>query len=169
MSDTPVAIRPWAEGDLHLLEWLLGDPLTMAHLGGPESPETIAARHRRYLDSTDAAGGLFAILAGPEMQPVGWVGYWESSWQGKDVWEAGWHVLPEFQGRGIATRATALTIEKVRARGGHRYLHAFPSVENLASNGVCRALRFVCCGEVDVEYPPGRTMRSNDWRLDLLG
>ncbi len=36
------------EGDLELLEKLLGDPAMMEHLGGSESPEKIADRQRRY-------------------------------------------------------------------------------------------------------------------------
>ena len=35
-----VRIEPWGDGDLPLLERLLGDPAIMAHLGGgPESRE----------------------------------------------------------------------------------------------------------------------------------
>jgi hypothetical protein len=33
---TVVNIRPWSDGDLHLLERLLGDPAMNVHLGGPE-------------------------------------------------------------------------------------------------------------------------------------
>ncbi len=55
-----VAIEPWGEGDLPLLERLLGDPAMMEHLGGPESREKIAARHARYLAIADPQ---FRILA----------------------------------------------------------------------------------------------------------
>ena len=99
-------------------------------------------------------------------EAVGWVGYWESEWRGEAVWECGWSVLPEAQGRGIATAAAALMIDDVRRRGAHRHLHAFPSVDNAASNALCRTLGFELLGEVEVEYPKGRLMRSNDWRLD---
>ena len=37
-------IEPWGDGDLPLLERLVGDPAMMAHLGGPESRERIAER-----------------------------------------------------------------------------------------------------------------------------
>ena len=126
-------------GDLRVLRRLLGDPEMMLHLGGAEAPEAIEARHRRYLDSDPAKNGLFAIVADEEPEPMGWVGYWETQWHGELVWECGWHVVPEAQGRGVA------------------------------SNALCRALGFACLGEVDVEYPKGSIMRGNDWRLDLRG
>jgi RimJ/RimL family protein N-acetyltransferase len=164
-----VVIRPWAEGDLPVLERLLGNPAMMAHLGGPESTEAIRARHQRYLDSDDSTGGLFAVLVGRETVAAGWVGYWESTWRGDDVWECGWHILPEFQGSGVAMAATALMLEQMRTRGRHRFVHAFPSVDNPASSALCRRLGFEPLGEVEVEYPKGTIMRASDWRMDLHG
>ena len=79
----------------------------------------------------------------------------------------GWSVLPEFQGWGIATRAVAAALEGLRAERSHRFVHAFPSVENLPSNAVCRKTGFTLLGEVEFEYPPGRYMCSNDWSFDL--
>lgn len=68
-------IEPWRPDDLPLLEQLLGDPRMMEHLGGPESPEQIAARHRRYLEPVDAGGGrMFRIVDGHTGTPAGWVG-----------------------------------------------------------------------------------------------
>ena len=168
MSDLPggeVTVRPWEEADLWLLGRLLGDPAMMRHLGGPESPDSIRSRHERYLASNPATNGLFTILLGEDA--VGWVGYWESDWQGQAVWECGWHVLPEAQGRGVATAGTALMLERVRTHGVHDHIHAFPSVDNAASNALCRRLEFELLGEVDVEYPRGSMMRANDWCLDL--
>jgi len=45
---TSARIEPWGDGDLPLLERLLGEPAMMAHLGGPESPERIAERQAEY-------------------------------------------------------------------------------------------------------------------------
>ena len=47
-----VALRPWATGDLDLLQRLLGDPRMTEHLGGPEAPDKIVKRHERYLAMT---------------------------------------------------------------------------------------------------------------------
>jgi len=78
-------------------------------------------------------------------------------------------VLPAFHGRGIATAATAQAIVQARTDGKHRFLHAFPSVENAASNGVCRKLGFTLVEAFEGEYPKGHFMQCNDWRLDLFG
>jgi len=162
-----VALRPWAADDLDLLQRLLGDPRMTEHLGGPEAPEKIARRHERYVDMT-GPGQIFVITLGPQREPVGSIGYWEMpDWLGATVWETGYSVLPEFQGQGIATRGMVLVIPRVTAEGTHRSLHAFPSVDNGPSNGVCRNAGFTLLGTHDSEYPPGNPLRVNDWAFDL--
>ena len=42
---------------------------------------------------------------------------------------------------------------------------AFPSVDNGASNAICRKGGFTLLEECDVEDPPGSVMRCNDWEL----
>jgi RimJ/RimL family protein N-acetyltransferase len=160
-----VRIEPWARGDLPLLEGTLGDPHMTEHVGGPENPEKIAERQSRY-EREDS--GQFKIVDATTGDGVGWVGYWERPWRGRKVYEIGWSVLPAFQGRGVATTATAQAIAMARSERKHRFLHAFPSVENAPSNGICRKLRFTLVEECEFEYPPGRFMRCNDWRLDLF-
>ena len=78
-------------------------------------------------------------------------------------------MLPEFQGRGIAGRQPSRRSTQFAPKGKHRYLHAFPSVENAPSNAICRKLGFELLEECDFEFPPGHHMRCNDWRLDLYG
>jgi RimJ/RimL family protein N-acetyltransferase len=159
-----VRIEPWGEGDLPLLEQALGDPEMTRHLGGPESLEKIAERQSGY---ERPASGQFKIVDDETGQGVGWVGYWERSWGGEQVYEIGWSVLAAFQGRGIASKATAQAIALARSERKHRFLHAFPSIENAPSNAICGKLGFTLVGEVDFEYPPGSVMRCNDWRLAL--
>ena len=161
-----VDIRPWSDGDLPLLQRLLGDPAMTTYLGGPESPAKIRARHERYCRGSNK-GRVFAIIVGSERRAAGWVGYWEKEWRSQRVWETGWSVLPEFQGQGVATRATAIVVERARAEGTYQFIHAFPSVENGPSNAICRKLGFTLQEEAEIEYPPGHSMCCNDWRLDL--
>jgi RimJ/RimL family protein N-acetyltransferase len=160
-----IRLEPWRPGDLPLLDRLLGDPAMMAHLGGPQPPAKIAERQTRYeqdprqLRIVDEATG----------EGIGWVGYWEREWRDMDVYEIGWSVLPGFQGRGIASQATRGALDAARADGDRRYVHAYPSVENAPSNGVCRKVGFELLGPLDFEWPPdsGTMMRCNDWRFDL--
>lgn len=165
-----VRLEPWGEGDLPLLRRLLGDPAMTVHLGGPESEEKLRERQGRYerLDA-DSGGRMYRIVVEATGEAAGSVGYWEKDWRDETVYETGWSVLPEFQGRGIAVAATREVIDAARAERRHRYLHAFPSVENAASNAICRKLGFELLGEHEFEYPKGHWMRCNDWRLDLSG
>jgi hypothetical protein len=67
MNGVDVLVRPYAEGDLWLLERTLGDPTQMVNLNGPESIEHIRKRHGQFLamSADPHAGCQFTILAGP--------------------------------------------------------------------------------------------------------
>lgn len=165
-----VRIEPWSEDDLALDQQMLGDTEMTRYLGGPESAEHIAQRHAHKLRLPDAgAGRMFRIVLQATGEAVGSVGYWENRWHEEDIYEIGWLVLSAFQGRGAASAATAQAIIQARADGKHQFLHAFPSVENAPSNGICRKLGFMLVETFESEYPQGNFMQCNDWRLDLLG
>ena len=159
-----VRLRPWSEGDLDLLPAFNSASMT-AHLGGPEPSEKLAERHARYLALRPPAGQMYVVLQGSER--AGSIGVWERVWQGEPIYETGWGVLPEFQGRGVAAAAARAVLAAARAYAPHRYVHAFPSVDHEASNAVCRTAGFTLLGECDFGYPPGSTMRCHDWRADL--
>jgi RimJ/RimL family protein N-acetyltransferase len=144
----------------------MGDPRMTEHLGGPESPEKLAERQARYERIREAGtGGMFVICAGPQAEGVGSVGYWEQTWHGGTVWEIGWSVVPEWQRRGIATRAVGLLLEKIAADGPDRPILAYPAVENEASNAVCRKAGMTLIGEAVVDFPPGNFFRANEWAI----
>jgi RimJ/RimL family protein N-acetyltransferase len=164
---TAVHLEPWEPNDLRLLVSLVGDPVMMAHLGGPEPPEKIAARHQHYLQLGPRGSGQMFKVVDDTGAALGSVGYWPRTWHGQEVYETGWTVLPAFQGRGVATAAMGQVIALARAERTRQLMHAFPSVDNLPSNAICRKLGFTLMGESDVEYPPGQIMRCNDWRLAL--
>ena len=165
-ADRPaVRLEPWAEGDLALLRRCVGDPAMMEHLGGPESPEKIAERQATYQQPDSKQYKIVDTAAGED---AGWVGYWERDWRGEQVYEIGWAVVPPCQGRGLAGAATREAIALARAERTRRFLHAYPGVDNLASNAVCRNLGFTLLGSDEFEYPKGHWMRCNDWRLDLF-
>jgi RimJ/RimL family protein N-acetyltransferase len=163
-TDT-VRIETWSEGDLSILQAALGDPQMTEHVGGPESAEKILERHGRYEKPDSKQYKIVDVASG---EGAGWVGYWDKTWRGGTVYEVGWSVLPRFQGRGFASAATAQLIELARAEKQHQYVHAFPSIHNGPSNGICRKLGFELLGEYDFEYPPGNMLRCNDWRFDLF-
>jgi RimJ/RimL family protein N-acetyltransferase len=158
-------IEPWGASDLPLLQALLADPAMMGHLGGPESAGRIARRQAEY---EQPGSRQFKVVDAETGVGAGWVGYWERDWRGRRVFEIGWSVVPAFQGRGLAKAGTAAVIAVARAdEAGIGSLHAFPSVDNRPSNGICRSLGFELLGPCEFEYPKGSLMRCNDWRLDL--
>ncbi|SCE76913.1 Protein N-acetyltransferase, RimJ/RimL family [Micromonospora viridifaciens] len=166
-----VRLEPWSESALDLLR-RINTPQMRRHVGGPEPEERLLARHRRYLAMPATGRGcMFAVLLGDEL--VGSIAYHQRDWQGEQIYETGWNVLPPFQGQGIATAAGTALIAIVREAARHPdapgTLHAFPSVENASSNALCRRLGFTLLGPCDFEYPQGSgsLMRSNDWVIDL--
>ena len=60
--------------------------------------------------------------------------------------------------------------ERAKAERKHRFLYAYPSVDNAPSNAICRKLGFTLVDVSEYEYPKdsGKIMRCNDWRLDLF-
>jgi RimJ/RimL family protein N-acetyltransferase len=155
-----VHIERWSEEDLALLTALNSDPAQMRYIGGAESPEKIAERQQRYA----ADPFQFRIVDGGAA--AGWVGFWPRDWRGEKIYEIGWSVLPAFQGRGLATAATALALEAARGAAGLP-VHAFPGVGNAPSNAVCRKLGFSLVeADMSFEFPPGTMMVCNDWRWE---
>ncbi len=163
-----VTLEPWGSGDLPLLERLMGDPQMTEHLGGPQSPDKLRERQGRY-ERLQGSDRMFKIVEVESGAGAGSVGFWTKEWQNELVYEAGWMVAPEFQGRGIAVAATAQAIEFAKRDDGHRCMHAFPNVENAPSNAICRTLGFELLGACEFEFPKGHFMTCNDWRLDLHG
>lgn len=163
-----VELQLWSEGDFSLLE-KLNSPEQTKYVGGPETPEQIFKRHRRYIETASVGKiGMFKIRLKSKMIDVGFVGYWEINWRGQNVYETGWGILPEFQRQGFAGRATALLIDVLKSEGQYQFLHAFPAIANFSSNAICKKLGFLLAGECEVEYPPGKIMICNDWRFSLF-
>lgn len=162
-----VVLVPWSEGDLPLLERSLGDPVMTAHLGGPETAEQLLARHARYVAHSRSGAGAWVYKVVRDGVAVGSVVFWEREWRGEPVYEMGWSILREFQGQGLGTEAVRLAVDRARSLRDRRSVHAFPSVDNAPSNAICRRVGFTLVGPCTFEYPKGRPMTANDWRLEL--
>ncbi|MFF9768440.1 GNAT family N-acetyltransferase [Streptomyces sp. NPDC014636] len=159
---TSLSLAQWSGQGLDLLQ--RQNTLEMTeHLGGPETAEQLRRRHERYLTLAD--GQMFLVVL--DDQVVGSVGYWTREWGGQLVYETGYGILPEHQGRGFAVDAVRLCAERAGQDGSRPWLHAFPSVHHASSNAVCRKAGFELLGACEFEYPPGNVIQSNDWRLAL--
>jgi RimJ/RimL family protein N-acetyltransferase len=161
-----VTLEPWGDGDLPLLERLMGDPRMTEHLGGPETPDKLRERQGRYERHEDG-DRMFKIVDVASGARVGSVGFWPKEWRDEQVYEVGWMVVPEFQGRGVAMAATAQAIAFAKRDDRYRFMHAFPNVDNAPSNAICRKLSFERLEACEFEFPKGHFMTCNDWRLEL--
>jgi len=163
-----IELRPWADNDLWVVERFLSAPDMMQHLGGPQTRPQILDAHQRFLGAGKSGDGqMFAVILSPASDVIGNIGYWQKTWRDEPIYETGWMIFPEYQGRGLASEALAILVARLRREHARRFLHAFPSVANGPSNAICRKQGFVNLGECEFEYPPGHPMRCNDWRLDL--
>ena len=75
-------------------------------------------------------------------------------------------VLPAFQGRGVASGALSLLLERARSEPRFERVHAFPGVTNGPSNALCRKFGFSHTEESEVEFR-GRPLKVNHWELDV--
>jgi RimJ/RimL family protein N-acetyltransferase len=157
-----VQLVRYADGDFSLTEALETDPAVMRELGGPTDRSRLPEVHRRRVDDP----WWFKIVPDPGGPAAGEIGVWPHEMDGATIHETGWSVLPAFQGRGIATSALRLLIERLRADPAIESIHAFPSVTNSPSNALCRRFEFALLGEREFVYRD-HTLRGNHWMLVL--
>jgi len=137
----------------------------MEHLGGPLDPAAVPPVHASRLERIERGDTwYFAIRLVPDGPLVGSVCLWHDEHHPPGTSEAGWAVLPGYQGRGIAKAALRELILRARADGRWGEIHAWPNVTNTASNALCRALGFKHVGVVDLVFR-GHELRCNDWVL----
>jgi len=98
----------YTDADLALSEALETDPVVMRELGGPVDPARLPVVHARRVGEP----WYFTIVPEPAGPAVGTIGIWDNELDGLTIHETGWMVLPAFQGRGIASRALGLLIER---------------------------------------------------------
>jgi RimJ/RimL family protein N-acetyltransferase len=105
---------------------------------------------------------MYKIVADSSDEVHGTIGIWRVHWKEAQAYEMGWCVLPEHQGKGVATEAARLMISQARFDPGVRYVHAFPTV----SNTIARKIGMENQYPFDNEGFAG-VLRCNDWRIDL--
>ena len=157
-----LTLERWDESGFAVLE-RCNTPEMTAFLGGPESAEKLADRHRRYLNFSDTGRDAWPLRVMLDGEAIGSIGYWDD----ETAFEMGWAIVPEFQGRGLATASVRLALDHAAANGLFNAVIANPSVTNLASNAVARSAGFTLQRQHEIEYPIGTMMLANLWRYDL--
>jgi RimJ/RimL family protein N-acetyltransferase len=161
-----VELLPYTDEHRDLTEALELDPEVMSELGGPADPADLDRVHRMRVETVARGQWYFVIVPEPSMPAVGAIGIWESTVAGSAIQEVGWMVLPEFQGRGIASEALRILIDRARSDPGYTRIHAFPGQSNAPSNALCRKNGFTKTEETEVKFRD-RPLRVNHWELDV--
>jgi RimJ/RimL family protein N-acetyltransferase len=161
-------LRDITMDDLPMYERSLTDPEMLAELGGVPPNQDLSEKLRGIVGDVEKGTVWFSVIVpdGHSGAEAGSVCIWEHDWNGESISEMGWMVLPEFQGRGLATEAVRTLLDRARSEGRWGVIHAFPGVTNAPSNAICRKTGFTKLEECDIEGWGG-TLRCNHWRIDL--
>jgi RimJ/RimL family protein N-acetyltransferase len=141
------------------------DPVMMAELGGPLPRDGIEEKVRRDVEESDADRAWIMMVELEDGVVAGSVVLWSHQEQAEPFSEIGWMVLPEHQGRGIATSATRTLLERARDERRWGIVHAFPGATNAPSNGICRSLGFTYVGPEQILFTD-RPLLTNHWKID---
>lgn len=175
--------------DLILYKAMFCNPAHMAELGGAHSEEKVVdilQRQANYMasekgwvykivpDEDDWGGNLPTEIVADQPSDyfqndlcwrsgVGTVCLWFGEYKGSPVTEVGWGVVSKYQGRGFATMAVKLLLEKARqAEGRWGDIHVFTSRANIPSNAVAKKAGFTWTEECEVDYD-GKMMQANHY------
>jgi RimJ/RimL family protein N-acetyltransferase len=168
MKGVAVRLRDITMDDLPMYRRSLTEPVMLTHLGGHPPPQDLSEKLRNIVDDVEKGTVWFSVIV-PDADPgvaAGSVCIWDHEWNGENIAEMGWMVLPEYQGRGLATEAVRSMLRRAQVENRWKVVHAFPAVTNAPSNAICRKTGFEKLEEVNVEGWGG-TLRCNHWRIDL--
>lgn len=140
-SPTPrLLFREMTPSDLDAMARLLGDPTVMEFYPRPKTrPEALAWIEWNQRNYREHGYGLWIV----ENHDGAFVGDCGLTWQrvnGQPRLEVGYHVVPEFQGLGLATEAAQACRDSARDMLGAQELVAIIHPENRASRRVAEKL-----------------------------
>jgi RimJ/RimL family protein N-acetyltransferase len=157
-------LRPLTRGDRRFYERVYTDPRMWTELGGVVEQD-MAAKLERDVALVEADRQWVLVIVTADGTPAGTVSLWAHEWEGELVDEIGWMVLPEHQGRGLASVAVTEALRRADAAARWQVLHAFPATTNGPSNALCRKHGFALRGPIDLSYRE-RSLRVNHWVRD---
>jgi RimJ/RimL family protein N-acetyltransferase len=154
-------LRPLSLDDLALYQRVYTDPQMWTELGGVPELD-LPAKFERDVDLVEADRYWVLVIVAEDGAAAGTVSLWDHEWEDGTIDEIGWMVLPEHQGRGLASAGVAEALRRADDTARWRALHAFPATTNAPSNALCRRHGFALRGPIDHTYRK-RTLRVNHW------
>lgn len=171
------------ENDIALYESMFTDENYMTDLGGAVDKEQALIVLRRHLSHIESGRGMVFKIIPSEgddysssdyderalsilLSGIGCVCLWKMEADGTETTEIGWGILPEFQGKGFATKAVGMLIELARIDGKEKWgtLHASTGINNIASNKLCKRLGFSFLSEFDMNFY-GKLIKANRYEF----
>jgi RimJ/RimL family protein N-acetyltransferase len=159
-----VELRPLTRQDLDVYTRIYTDPRMWAELGGVVGQD-MAAKLERDVAAVEADRHWVFVITTDDGTAAGTVSLWDHEWEGETIDEIGWMVLPEHQGRGLASAGVAEALRRADAAARWQVLHAFPAATNAPSNALCSKHGFTLRGSIDYTQRE-RTLRVNHWVRD---
>lgn len=163
-------LRPWAEQDVAAFFDIYSRDEVARWLGAhPRRPVTDLEDARKRLlgwrkfhDGFEAPYGLWAMVPAGLDAPVGTALLLPLADDNgpTDQVEVGWHLHPDYQGRGLATEAAAALLAVLPANGPDRVL-ALTDLDNFKSQAVAARLGMVDQGPTDRWF--GETLLQFCW------
>jgi RimJ/RimL family protein N-acetyltransferase len=141
-------LRPVREDDAPRIQAGTAEPAAAYWLGHKPSPYTLDDAHayverRRELAATGQS--VTWAIADPDDDRILGTSLWFNWTPGVEC-ELGWWLHPDARGRGLATRAMALTADHVFATLGVKRVTALPAATNAASRAVAERLGLTLYG-----------------------
>jgi RimJ/RimL family protein N-acetyltransferase len=172
MEEIEIGLEVIDDGDLNLYESMFCDPEYMKDLGGPHPKEKVDGILNNQLSCvTNGKGLVYKIVvhnhpdSPNEKVAVGTCCIWKGYYKDEIVSELGYGILCKYQGCGYATKGIALILNIAKEDPKWGKIHAFTSVNNIASNRVLSKLGFTNIEEYEIDYD-GRMILSNHWVCD---
>jgi len=163
-----VRLRVPTDEDAVAWHRIFDDPDVMEFHGGRSAElsvyEELTARQRRH----DAERGFCLwTMVGEDGRVIGFTGAqpWPQDWGPKGEIEIGWRLGREYWGRGYATAAAQMTLERLRAAGVPSVV-AMVLAENARSIAVTQRLGMRLA---QVFKTPSAEKEGHCYRLDLAG
>ena len=159
-------LRSLSLDDFGFYERVYTEAVMWTELGGVPELD-LPAKLERDVAAVEAGRHWVLVIVGDDGTAAGTVSLWDHEWRGETIDEIGWMVLPEHQGRGLASAAVAEALRRADEAGRWQVLHAFPATTNAPSNALCRKHGFALRGPIEFTYR-GTALRANHWVRDTL-
>jgi [ribosomal protein S5]-alanine N-acetyltransferase len=143
LKSARLGFRCWSPDDLPLARRLWGDTQVTRFFGGPFDDAEVARRLQREIDRMEAHGiQYWAIYMRSDDDHVGCCGLRHYRLD-EQIHELGFHLRPEYWGKGLAIEAARAVIPYGFETIGAKALSAGHHPENLSSKRVLEKLGFI--------------------------